>query len=146
MGTAQNRPAHSVAVLVACLIIGCGPAEPTTDVVKTIEDTTAVRTPAAQDGPVVIHTDDGGRMEGLYAAGKRTGPWTAYFQNGAVRSRANYAEGVEEGPTEVFHENGMPYYSGQYVGGMPVGEWVFYSDKGSELKRVRYDSTGVVVK
>jgi len=92
----------------------------------------------------VIHTEDGGRMEGMMANGKRTGPWLSYFAGGGIRSRAHYEEGLEEGPTEVFHPTGMPYYTGQYIHGTPVGKWVFFDTKGREVKQVVYDSAGVV--
>lgn len=98
------------------------------------------------DGHQVIHTQDGGRMEGFLRNGKRDGPWVAYFANGGVRSRTTYAAGVEEGPMEVFHENGMTYYFGQYSQGRTVGEWIFFDPQGKELRRVQYDSTGVAVK
>lgn len=82
-------------------------------------------------------------MEGTLLDGKRTGPWLSYFADGGIRSRANYEDGLEEGPTEVFHPTGMPYYTGQYAHGKPNGEWVFFDLKGTEVKRVMYDSTGV---
>lgn len=83
-------------------------------------------------------------MEGMMVAGNRTGPWLSYFANGGIRSRANYVEGLEDGPTEVFHPNGMPYYTGQYARGIPIGKWVFFDEKGAEVKQVAYDSTGVI--
>ena len=90
--------------------------------------------------------EDGGRMEGTLREGARNGTWTSYFADGTIRSRVVYVDGVEEGPTEVFHPNGMPYYTGQYANGRTVGEWVFSDPTGAELKRVQYDSTGVLVK
>ncbi len=83
-------------------------------------------------------------MEGMMSKGKRTGPWLSYFPGGGIRSRANYEDGSEEGPTEVFHPTGMPYYTGQYAHGTPVGKWVFFDTKGTEVKQVMYDSTGVL--
>jgi hypothetical protein len=101
-------------------------------------------TPAAPaNGPQVIHTKDGGRMEGEVIEGVRTGLWTSYFPDGSVRSRVTYRNGKEQGPTEVFHANGMPYYTGQYNEGLTVGDWVFYDPLGKEVKRMTYDSTGV---
>lgn len=84
-------------------------------------------------------------MEGALQHGQRTGEWTAYFADGGIRSRATYVDGLEEGATEVFHSNGMSYYKGQYTSGKPTGEWVFFDPAGAEVKRVRYDSTGVLI-
>lgn len=134
--------------LLFCLIMaatGCGPADPSTAKTDPRTDSVPVATPSAQDGPQVIHTEDGGKMEGMMVAGKRTGPWLSYFADGGIRSRANYENGLEEGPTEVFHPTGMPYYTGQYTHGVPVGKWVFFDQKGTEVKQVTYDSTGVLL-
>ena len=98
------------------------------------------------DGPQVITTKDGSRMEGNQRNGKRDGPWASYFANGGIRSRITYVDGVEQGPTEVYHDNGMLYYTGQYADGKTTGEWVFFDPGGNELKRVQYDSVGVKLK
>lgn len=127
----------------ALLLAGCGGTDRPTETPGANDSTTAPAA-AAQDGPQVIHMDDGGRMEGDLKAGQRTGPWTSYFPNGTVRSRSTYVEGVEEGATEVYHPNGKPYYTGAYRHGQPTGQWVFYDLAGSELNRVVYDSLGVV--
>jgi len=124
--------------------MGCGPTEPTTAKTDPQADRVKASTSPAQDGPQVIHTEDGGRMEGMLVAAKRTGPWLSYFADGGIRSRANYENGLEEGSTEVFHPTGKPYYTGQYVHGIPVGKWVFFDEKGAEVKQVAYDSTGVL--
>ena len=84
-------------------------------------------------------------MQGDLHEARRNGPWTSYFPDGGIRSKAVYVDGLEEGPTEVFHENGMTYYTGQYHLGKPVGEWLFYDVKGGKVKTVQYDSLGVMV-
>jgi len=97
------------------------------------------------DGLQLIHTADGGRMEGRSVNGLREGQWTAYFPNGIIRSRADYRAGKRNGPAEVFHDNGMSYYTGQYRDEVKVGTWLFFDPQGKELKRVTYDSLGVQV-
>jgi hypothetical protein len=135
----MNRIAASLACALA--FTACSdPASAPASATSAAPDTTAQ---PSTDGPQVIHTQDGGRMEGVLRAGKREGPWVAYGANGAVRSRSVYVDGLEEGPAEVFHENGLTYYTGQYAKGITVGEWVFYDPQGKEVKRVVYDSTGV---
>lgn len=130
-------------VLMLALSQGCTPPNAGTPASTPAADTTASTSPAPANGPQVIHTKDGGRMEGELIEGERTGPWTSYFPDGSVRSRVTYRNGKEEGPTEVFHTNGMPYYTGQYHQGLTVGDWVFYDPLGKEVRRVTYDSTGV---
>ena len=108
--------------------------------------TDSTATTRSLDGPQVITTKDGSRMEGMQRNGKRDGPWASYFENGGIRSRITYVDGVEQGPTEVYHDNGMLYYTGQYTDGKTTGEWVFFDPGGNELKRVQYDSAGVMMK
>ena len=127
-------------------LTSCGPSEPpTTEPSKSVVADTATPPPVTE-GHQVLYLKDGGRMEGELRAGKRVGPWASYFANGAIRSRSTYADGLEEGPTEVFHENGLTYYSGAYHKGKSAGEWVFYDEQGKEVKRVKYDSLGVMLK
>ena len=92
----------------------------------------------------VIHTPDGGRMEGVEVNGKREGPWASYFPGGGIRSRSTFVDGVEEGPTEVFYESGFTYYTGRYLHGKPFGQWTFFDPQGNGQKRVEYDSLGVM--
>jgi len=130
-------------VLMLALSQGCTPPNAGTPASTPAADTTSSTPAAPANGPQVIHTKDGGRMEGELMEGVRTGPWTSYFPDGSVRSRVTYRNGKEEGPTEVFHTNGMPYYTGHYHQGLTVGDWVFYDPLGKEVRRVTYDSTGV---
>lgn len=130
--------------LAAVALAACG--NPESAAVKAPAATTDSTAKQSNDGPQVIHTQDGGRMEGMLRDGKREGPWVAYNAQGGIRSRAVYVDGLEEGPTEVFHDNGLTYYTGQYVKGINVGEWIFYDPAGKEVKRVMHDSLGVPMK
>jgi antitoxin component YwqK of YwqJK toxin-antitoxin module len=123
----------------ACNSENKGPAPAHVD-----QDTTKVEAPL--NGRQVIPVRGGGQMEGLMRNGKRHGPWVSRFPNGTIRSRTNYVNGVEEGPVEVFYGNTVTYYQGRHLHGKPYGEWVFNDTLGNEMKRVRYDSTGVVVR
>lgn len=129
-------------LLIAISLFACGDGPPpaTTPLV----DSTA--TPAPLNGPQVVHLKEGGRLEGVMRNGKREGPWISYRADGSTWSRSTYLNGLEEGTTEVFHPGGEHYYTGQYHRGVPVGEWVFFDLLGGEVKRVEYDSTGVVVR
>lgn len=132
-----------VFILLFFTLIACDrPADPSS-VVDSVKDPVA-----AASAPVhrIVHLPDSGRMEGDEINGKREGPWASYFKSGGVWSRSTFVNGVEEGPTEVFHENGMTYYTGYYLHGTPFAEWTFFDLHGKELKRVMYDSMGVVVR
>lgn len=139
-----------IGLLAVFITTGCTTPQGTdpAPAVATVDSTRtqALVTPPAVNGQQVIPLDDGGRMEGMMKNSTRVGPWASYFKDNTLRSRITYVDGVEEGPTEVNHPNGMPYYTGQYLHGKNFGEWVFYNDRGEELKRVAYDSTGVIIR
>lgn len=131
-------------LLMLSLLGACtGPSSPPTPAAATT-DSTAL--PVSDDGARIIHLKDGGWMAGELRAGERVGTWSSYFPDSTLRSRITYSDGKENGPTVVNHPNGMPYYVGAYTNGKSSGEWVFYDEQGGELKRVRYDSTGVPIK
>ncbi len=132
--------------LTAFLLYACGGgSKDAKEDAPHLTDTVIQNTQALQEGPQVIHMQDGGRMVGEMKAGQRVGAWTSYFPEGNVRSTSTYVDGSEEGPTQVFHPNGKTYYTGSYRHGKPVGDWVFFDPTGKELKRVVYDSLGTVV-
>lgn len=95
-----------------------------------------------EEGWQEVHAQDGGTMKGELRGGKRHGPWTAYYANGMVRSRASYIDGVLDGVTEVFHENGMIYYTGNYHRGKAVGKWFFHDSEGTLIRTALHDSLG----
>lgn len=130
-------------IVTGLLLFGCESAPPPAPPPSVVADT--VSTTPILNGPQVIHTKDGGRMEGELVNGKRIGPWTSFFASGGIRSKAMYVDGLEQGATEIYHENGMVYYTGQYHLGKPVGEWLFYDPKGQKVRTVRYDSLGTML-
>ena len=136
-----NILASAISCLLLVTLGGCGTSDNSGG--GLIADSTS--TSVVTNGPQVMHTTDGGRMEGDLKEAKRNGPWSSFFPNEGIRSKALYVDGLEEGPTEVFHENGMVYYTGQYRAGKPVGEWLFYDAKGAHVRTVQYDSTGVML-
>lgn len=140
---------YAYGILMGLLVLGCSGPDRTTDTEQekgSISDTATGNSSAVENGLLRITTKNGGHMEGMMVAGKRSGAWVAFFPDGTVQSKANYADGIEVGPTEVYHANGNVYYSGQYTNGQPSGEWVFHGQDGAEMKRVVYDENGVVVK
>jgi len=140
----RNNTALAFALVLA-ISTGCGQAPVERTTTPTIAADSA-STPAVKEGPQVLHMKDGGRLEGDMRAGQRVGPWASFFPDGSIRSKSTYVDGVEEGTTEVYHQTGKPYYTGSYLHGVPFAEWIFFDATGKELKRVRYDSTGVVMR
>ncbi|HNR56256.1 MAG TPA: hypothetical protein PKJ19_13890 [Flavobacteriales bacterium] len=130
-------------LLLATTLVACGDGP---DQRTTAPNMDSTATPAPLNGTQVVHLKEGGRMEGMMRDGKREGSWISYRADGGLWSRSTYVNGLEEGVTEVFHPGGKLYYTGQYQAGVPVGEWVFFDLLGSEVKRVRYDSTGAVIR
>lgn len=141
MNKASLLTAAILATLTAVCLVACegGAAEPQTAAAPADN---AQADP--QNGRVVKALPDGGRIEGTLRDGKRVGPWHSYFAHGGPRSRIAYVDGVEEGLTEVFYESGLTYYVGQYHQGRNAGTWIFFDEQGNEIKRVEYDSLGVV--
>jgi hypothetical protein len=130
--------------LLFCLLYAsCGERTGTGALTAPTPDSTAA-TPLT--GHQVVHTSDGGRMEGMRLEGQRDGLWTSYFPNGTIRSRRTYVNGVEQGPAEVFHPNGMTFYRGTFVDGNRVGLWEFFDEQGTLVKTVEYDSQGEMVR
>ncbi|HOZ39277.1 MAG TPA: hypothetical protein PLL25_00615 [Flavobacteriales bacterium] len=150
----MNRYSVASLAIIACLCGGCtAPTTATTS--EGMADSTSTGAAVAvegadgkptDNGPQVIHTKDGGRMEGMMRDGQRTGVWTSYFPNGTLRSQNTYVNGKENGPSVVNHPNGIPFYVGQYLQGVNHGQWVFYDEQGNEIKRATFDSTGTEIK
>jgi antitoxin component YwqK of YwqJK toxin-antitoxin module len=150
------RRTFPLSIILAVHILSC--SEPSTSGIEQGEQPNGVEAKkdtvrdavAAGDtlsnGPHVITTEDGGRIEGVMQGGQRVGTWTSYFPNGNVRSQRSYVNGLADGPTVVNHPNGMPYYVGRLRKGKSFGEWVFYDEQGKELKRVTFDETGTITK
>ncbi len=139
-----SLPAATIlAMLTALCLMACGGGAAEPQPVATAADTAQA---GSQNGRIVKPLPDGGRIEGTMRDGKRVGPWHSYFAHGGPRSRVAYVDGVEEGLTEVFYESGLTYYVGQYHQGRNVGTWIFFDEEGNEIKRVVYDSLGVVIR
>lgn len=150
----HNKPAHTMdrwnralksTASTCLLLVLLGTASCQQEATRTeapIVEQAADTAQAPMNGFQVVHTQDGGRMEGELINGERNGPWVSYFSHGGIRSRASYEHGQQQGSTEVFHENGMTYYTGQYHLGKPVGLWIFYDQNGDQQRAVRYDSLG----
>lgn len=70
-------------------------------------------------------------LEGWMAAGRESGAWTRYFENGRVKKRVNYRAGELDGPYESFYESGQRASSGTFTAGRPSGPWQAWNADGS---------------
>lgn len=74
------------------------------------------------------------RIEGEYAAGKRTGLWTWNDRDGKKEREGNYVRGKRDGDWLEWADDKL-VWSGQYAAGKPDGTFVYFKKDGSELGR-----------
>lgn len=67
--------------------------------------------------------------------GKRHGEWRYWYSDGKLWSVGQYHHGKRHGISEVYFSNGRMRYKGSYEYDKQIGEWIFYEDDGSEIKR-----------
>jgi antitoxin component YwqK of YwqJK toxin-antitoxin module len=79
-------------------------------------------------------------MEGEYAAGKKDGAWTSWFENGRKQSEGFFKNDMRNGKAVVYRENGFKYYEGTYSLGRLHGTWITYDTDGSRLKETLYEN------
>lgn len=77
------------------------------------------------------------KITGTLKNGRREGIWTAWHENGEVESEVKYIDDLRHGPIRTWYDNGKLRYKGFYSNGEPIGEWIYYSREGEELKRVK---------
>lgn len=78
------------------------------------------------------------RMQGEVVQGKRHGTWTTWYKNGMKWSENTYNLGVLEGKTVTYYENGQVHYIGYYTNNHKSGQWIFFNEKGEQLKEEKY--------
>lgn len=67
------------------------------------------------------------KSKGTYdAAGKRTGNWTWYFEDGSLKAKEHYVNGKVDGVQEYFYKNGNPSSRESYAAGTLNGVTTVY--------------------
>jgi antitoxin component YwqK of YwqJK toxin-antitoxin module len=84
-------------------------------------------------------------MRGEKIDGKREGGWESFFPDGTLRSRGTFVNDVQQGPTTVYHPNGAVFYTGWFKDGKPVSDWLFFNEKGEQVKIVKYSAEGIML-
>lgn len=77
-----------------------------------------------------------GRMN----AGKRTGRWVDYAENGAVIYVGHYAEGLRHGTYERWYPSGAISERGEFDHGRRVGKRIKYNTVGGIMRSVDFDA------
>ena len=78
------------------------------------------------------------KEKSYYAAGRRQGECQSFYENGKLWSDDFFTAGVLDGPTSSYYENGQKRYDGNYIKGKPSGTWIFFDDKGKQVRTVNY--------
>jgi len=66
-----------------------------------------------------------------FAAGKRTGPWKAWFDSGQLQSEGNFAGDLQDGPWTLWFANGQMQAKGTFVAGVMEGAWEGWNEDGT---------------
>jgi hypothetical protein len=84
------------------------------------------------------------KIEGAYAEGKKAGRWTYWHGNGILGGRGQrkeegeYRDGKEHGPWTRWHALGPRLEAGPYVDGRREGRWTTWSEIGVKLAEGEY--------
>ena len=90
---------------------------------------------------VVEEKYDNGTVKSRYkmgADGKKSGPYTLYFENGKVQEQGIYKDGELDGPQQVNHPNGKTKLKQDYKAGQLNGTVVEFDDKGNSIRSAVY--------
>lgn len=72
------------------------------------------------------------------SAGKKTGKWTLFYEDGHRLAQGQYHDGKRIGKWKFFYRSGRLLEQGHYHNGKPQGQWVWYYPDGRLLIRENY--------
>lgn len=71
------------------------------------------------------------------------GTWINYYENGNLKEVGTYQKNKVAGPIQKFYPSGKLQAKGTYrEWRIRVGEWIYYDEKGNEIKRENYGKKG----
>jgi antitoxin component YwqK of YwqJK toxin-antitoxin module len=73
-----------------------------------------------------------------YTNGKLNGEVIEYYQNGVIKSKANFVNGVKTGVAIVNHPNGVPMMKERYKNGVQHGWQTTHDQNGKEIGKKYY--------
>lgn len=68
------------------------------------------------------------KLEGSITAGRKTGEWKTYFENGTMESSTLFVNGVRQGQRTVWHQQGVKLIEERYLSGQLWEEKVILDD------------------
>jgi hypothetical protein len=71
--------------------------------------------------------------DGVYRDGKREGPWTFRYANGACEAEGAFRAGKEDGRWTLWYEDGRKQGEGHYADGRMEGRWQFWYETGDRV-------------
>lgn len=80
---------------------------------------------------VQMHITGERSAEGIIVRGQRHGPWTFWYEDGAVREVGTYVDGVKQGRWLSYWPNHQRKMEGSYENGRKTGFWGAWYDSGS---------------
>ncbi|MDH3463501.1 MAG: hypothetical protein OEM32_07750 [Acidimicrobiia bacterium] len=94
------------------------------------------------DGPTVRYFKDGATIaaQGHVKAGKKTGIWTYYYNNGQIQGVGRYDDDVISGFWKWYRKTGQLMQSGSFAAGKKTGVWTRYHRNGEMMDEGRYES------
>ena len=72
--------------------------------------------------------------------GVEIGPSICFFKSGKVETKEEFKVDTNESSYVIYYENGIKRVEGQYQNKQPFGEWIFWDEKGIEVKKVNINS------
>ncbi len=90
---------------------------------------------------IVTTTHPNGQVKERYSVdgdGKKSGPSTEYYENGATKVEAVYEAGALHGPYKVYFESGRVCVTASYRAGRRHGPFAEYEEKGAPVRKASY--------
>ena len=78
--------------------------------------------------------------------GLKNGLWKQYYKLGRVKSEGNYLMGKRDGLFTYYFADGTIDTKGSFKNDFKQGDWFFYDDEKSNMKKVTYDKGKLVEK
>ena len=85
-----------------------------------------------------FHSNGKEESKGSFIEGSRSGEWTFYDDQGAIKSRGLFENNRENGPFVFFHSNGKEESKGLHKNGLKIGIWKHFNPQGKFIFNTKY--------
>lgn len=98
--------------------------------------------PPHADGPILQYFKDGTTIaaQGQVRAGKKSGIWTYFYNNGEIQGVGRYDDDVIAGPWKWYRKTGQLMQTGSFSAGKKTGTWTRYYPNGEMMDEGRYEA------